>query len=155
MIMSNSDNDGGKAREGRPEVITEFEVTKLEEAFRNDATVKRACSYANVNPRTYYRKHASDKEFCRRMSVAQDYPHLLADTASIIGLKKGDYKYALEWKKLRDDRYQPKQTVSVEPAKELINFIYGGNETDKHSKAMEPSKVSTPPSATENTREPS
>lgn len=61
------------AKAGRPTKKTEEVVRKLEEAFKIDATVPEACSYAGIGERTYYDWLSADPEFRSKMEASQNF----------------------------------------------------------------------------------
>lgn len=51
---------------GRPTVMTKLVVSKLEEAYANDATDEQACFLANISKQTLYDYQAKHPEFVDR-----------------------------------------------------------------------------------------
>jgi hypothetical protein len=63
---------------GRPTVIDEDAVQKLEIAFQHGNNVRKACQFAKVSKTAYYERLKVDEEFADRMTDAQDYWELIA-----------------------------------------------------------------------------
>jgi cob(I)alamin adenosyltransferase len=109
--MAKTDKPGGK-KAGRPSVITEETVQKLEEAFRIDATTDEACRYAGIARSTYYDWYGKDKNFRTKMDSAQDYLFLLAKRNWTEAIQNKDKAASMDYLKRRQrDRYAEK-TVS-------------------------------------------
>jgi len=68
----------GKKKRGRPTVVTQLVVGKLEEAFAYDATVEEACFYAGINKDTYYEFIKKEPEFTDRVEELREASILLA-----------------------------------------------------------------------------
>ena len=56
---------------GRPTVLTENVVQKLEEALRNGFSVLTACHLSGVSLSTYYDHYDQNKEFSGKMIIAK------------------------------------------------------------------------------------
>jgi hypothetical protein len=63
---------------GRPTVMTEEVVNKLEEVFAIDGTVGEACFYANISKQTYYDWLEKNPGFSDRVAELRERPVLLA-----------------------------------------------------------------------------
>ena len=96
---------------GRPTVITDEVIQKLESIFRIDWTVWEACSYAWIWTSTYYDHINSNEEFSVKMKAAQDYPYILARKTLMKWIKDWDNRAAIEYLKRRDRRYNDKQEI--------------------------------------------
>lgn len=71
--------DKGKAKKmGRPSVITQEVVGKLEFAFAFDSTVEEACFYAGISPDTYYTFCKQNPDFSERITALRCAPTLMA-----------------------------------------------------------------------------
>lgn len=87
---------------GRPSKKDEETVKKLEEAFKNDFTVERACRFAGISTQTYYNWCEDDEEFFGKMERAQDFLFNLAHNKVAIGVRDGGFREAVEYLKRRD-----------------------------------------------------
>src|SRR4051794_24649952 len=99
---------------GRPTVITEAAILKLEEAFKIDATVLEACAYAGITKTPYYDRLKDDPEFADRMDRAQQFPFMMAKKTVYKAMQAGDARTALKWLDRRQrDRYHTKVEQEV------------------------------------------
>ena len=90
---------------GRPTVMTEAIVSKLEEAFSIGCSVIEACVYANIGRATLYRYMDANPEFRDRIKELQEKPVLLARQVVLKAMQGGDEKTAqwlLERKKRKE-----------------------------------------------------
>lgn len=87
---------------GRPKAITPKIVSKLEEAFKIDATVEQACFYAGIGKATYYRALDNRKGFRDEMERAQSYPYMIAKATVMKAMKQGNGALALRWLERRE-----------------------------------------------------
>jgi len=58
---------------GRPTVINEATVRKLEQAFKDGLSVSEACFVSDIGRTTYYEHKASNKDFANKMELAKAY----------------------------------------------------------------------------------
>lgn len=93
-------------RTGRPTVIDDDAVRKLEEAFFIDCTVKEACSRANIGKTAYYDRLEKDQDFAEKMEAAKDWAITSARARLFEEATKegGDWRAALEIVKRRDKK---------------------------------------------------
>jgi len=96
---------------GRPTVMTEEVIGKLEEALKVDCTIWMACSYAGIHESTYYDHYKSNPVFSKRMDDAEKYLHLLAHQERAKKIKAWEWEAIKEFKKKRDTRYKDKSEV--------------------------------------------
>lgn len=82
-------------RTGRPSVMTQEIVTKLEHAFVYDSSVEEACLYAGISRNTYYEfvKHYPD--FQDRVETLRHAPYLMA-RRTLIAAAEHDADLALK-----------------------------------------------------------
>ncbi|MEK9132020.1 MAG: hypothetical protein AAB447_03865 [Patescibacteria group bacterium] len=66
---------GGKT--GRPTVMTQEVVGKLEHAFVYDCTVEEACLYAGIAPDTYYTFCKQYPDFSERITLLRHAPYFV------------------------------------------------------------------------------
>ena len=95
---------------GRPPVITEPVLRKLEQAFAIDCTVEEACILAGIGTRTYYDFLDKHPDFSQTIELLRNIPFLLARQTIIDGImnnysqamdymsrkKKGEFSHKLE-----------------------------------------------------------
>lgn len=108
-----------KTKRGRPTKINEEIVGKLEEAFKRDATVWEACSYAGIHRDTYYEHLKKNKEFSDKIERAKVFPFILAKHKIFEAINSKDLyiaaKYALEFLKRRDPEWKDKADNNINP----------------------------------------
>lgn len=111
-----------KNKGGRPTVMTEETVKKLERGFSMGLSITQACNYAGITRPTYYSYVDEHPEFSDNVAMLQETP--LVKALSIIddalhdtsdkekAIKALDTaKWVLE---RRDDRFAKKQKVAAE-----------------------------------------
>lgn len=81
---------------GRPTVIDETTVRKLEQAFRDGLSVSEACFVSGIGRRTFYDHKASDDRFALRMELAKGYVTLRAKKVVVQSIKEGNLN-AAKW----------------------------------------------------------
>jgi len=99
---------------GRPTVITEDVIAKLEAVKKLGVSNEIACDYANIHPATYYRHLESDEDFARRMRSAEYFANIAARQAVVKAIVEDkDVKAAQWWLERRDKDFsgQPQQVV--------------------------------------------
>ncbi len=82
-------------RVGRPTVMTDDIVMKLEQAFAIDATVEEACSYADISRNTFYEYLKNNPEYKDRIDELRQRPVLKARQTIVKALETP--QYALEY----------------------------------------------------------
>ena len=90
---------------GRPTVVTESVLQKLEEAFSIGCSDREACVYANISERTLYYYQDSNPDFLQRKQLLKEKVVLLARQTVAKAIQNGDEKSAqwlLERKKRKE-----------------------------------------------------
>lgn len=95
-----------KNKVGRPSVITDTVLAKLEQAYKVGANDTEACEYAEIDPATLYRYFKKNKEFCEKKTAWKSRPTLKAKFSAYKGLD--DPRFALDYLKLRDNDFSNK-----------------------------------------------
>lgn len=67
-----------KSNAGRPSVITEKVLSKLEQGFSYDYTDEEACFYAGISPEALYAYQLKNPEFTKRKFMLKSMPVLAA-----------------------------------------------------------------------------
>jgi hypothetical protein len=75
---------------GRPSVINEDIVRKLECALASGFNISFACNYAGISTSTFYEHKALDKEFAYRVRTAEDWATLRARQIVLQAIDNGD-----------------------------------------------------------------
>jgi|GEM_PF-4689247 len=111
-----------KGRTGRPSVMTQEVVTKLEHAFVYDCSVEEACLLAGISRNTYYEfiKHYPD--FQDRIETLRNAPYLIA-RRTLIAAAEHDADLAL---KILERKRKIEWSLRTEIAR-------GGEVSDRHS----------------------
>jgi hypothetical protein len=84
-----------KQKVGRPSVITEDSVRKLEAALAYGLGVNAACYYSGVSRSVYYEHKALDKEFSDKMRMAEEFATLKARQVIINAINEGNIKVSM------------------------------------------------------------
>lgn len=72
------------ARTGRPSVMTQATVQKLEHAFVYDSPVEEACLYAGISKQTYYSFCKENPDFLDRIEQLRNAPYFVLRKRVII-----------------------------------------------------------------------
>lgn len=75
---------------GRPTIMTEETLKKLEEAFSIGATDKEACFVANISHQTLYNYQKDNPEFVERKEALKDMPKYKARKNIVNKVNEGD-----------------------------------------------------------------
>jgi hypothetical protein len=86
-----------KPKIGRPSVINEDTVRKLEASLASGFGVSAACHYSGISTSTYYEHQALDKDFSDKMSLAEDWSTFRARQVILQAINNGDIKAAQWW----------------------------------------------------------
>jgi hypothetical protein len=82
---------------GRPTVMTEIVVQKLEKALREGFSVDMACHLSGISRSTYYSHLDSNAEFSYKMELAQEWVTQRAKQVVATSIEAGDLKAAQWW----------------------------------------------------------
>jgi len=85
-----------KSNAGRPTVMTEATIQKLEQAFVNDFTDAEACLYADIKPSTLYLYQKNNPEFLEKKELLKNSLSMKAKTEVARKISKGD-KDTIKW----------------------------------------------------------
>lgn len=109
-----ANNTAKKHPGGRPTVMTEAVIGKLEQAFAYDSTIKEACFYAGINPDTYFAYAKEHPEFSERVEALRQRP-ILAAREEVVKAIKTDPRNA-QWylERKRKDEFSIKQEVKAD-----------------------------------------
>jgi hypothetical protein len=87
----------GEVIMGRPTVINETAVRKLERAFKDGLSVSEACFVSGIGRTTYYEHKASDEDFANKMELAKAYITIKAKKAVVHAIDGGNVPAARWW----------------------------------------------------------
>lgn len=108
---------------GRPTVITDEVLQKLEQAFSLDCTDDEACVYADISPRSLYYYQEANPDFLQRKKLLKQKLVLKARTVIANSLNSDDRdtaKWYLERKK--KDEFSTKQEIADVSDRPIINI---------------------------------
>ena len=96
---------------GRPTVITDEVVRKLEEVAALDGAVLEMCFYAGISKTAYYEYIRANPEFADRIAALRERPVLLARKTVVEGLDKSP-TFALSYlDRKRPNEFAPKHKI--------------------------------------------
>ncbi len=118
-----------KNKGGRPTVITESAIAKLEQAFAIDASVEEACSYADISRDAFYDHLKKEPKFSDRIADLRNRPVLKARQTAVQKLSE-NYGNAMDYlsRKRKDEfstRSEAKITGEITISK-ILDDINGG-----------------------------
>ena len=95
----------GEVITGRPTVITQYAVQKLEQAFKHGFSVSTACLYAGISRSVYYQHASNDPDFLDRMQLAQAWVTMRAKLVVVKAINENSLPAAKWWleHKARDE----------------------------------------------------
>jgi len=107
---------------GRPTVMTDLTVKKLEEAFAMGCTDLEACCMADISKQTLYTYQKKNPDFVDRKERLKQNPFLVARQSIITNMNK-DGKLALDYMKhKRNDEFNTKQQVDHTTGGDKLDF---------------------------------
>lgn len=110
-----------RKKNGRPTVMTDSVVAKLEHAFAIDSTVEEACSYANIGRDAFYDYLKRNPEFNDRITDLRQVPVLKARHTVVASLgDPSSAKWYLEKKKKLE--FGPTIEISGELVSKIISI---------------------------------
>ena len=92
-----------KSPAGRPPIITEAVVAKLEQAFAIDCTVAEACSYADISRDAFYDYLKYKPAFSDTIEKLRQRPVLKARQTIVKALDNPEYAFKYVEKKRRNE----------------------------------------------------
>jgi hypothetical protein len=98
-------NDLRTQKAGRPSVINENLIRKLEAALSCGFSVTFACSYAGISTSTFYEHKALEGEFKYRMNRAEEWATLRARQVILKAIDDGNVDVA-KWYISRKSRFE-------------------------------------------------
>lgn len=100
---------------GRPTVMTEEVIQKLEYAFMKGMTDREACIYANIATSTLYNYCNENPSFSERKEELKQHPTAKARLNVVEAIEKGDEDMSKWWlERKAKDEFSTKQTVDGE-----------------------------------------
>lgn len=109
---------------GRPSVMTEEVIRKLEEAFAFGASDLEACFYADISKTALYEYQKDHPEFAERKEKLKERPILLA-RQKVVKELTSDVKNAQWYLERKSPDFRPKQNIQVENPQAVLLEAYG------------------------------
>lgn len=101
---------GKGAGAGRPPIVDDIVVQKLEQAFSNDLTDLEACLYAGISKRTLYNYQEANPEFMQRKEILKNALSLKAKNVLANSINAGNEQDAKWWlERRRKDQFSLRQ----------------------------------------------
>jgi len=91
------------AETGRPTLMTQETIDKLEYIFAMGGTDKEACSYANISHQTLYNYQNAYPEFVERKEHLKEKPFIKARTTIVDSLDQPQYALEFMKRKKKDE----------------------------------------------------
>lgn len=106
---------------GRPTVLTDEALRKIEEVAALGGTVREMALYAGIHHDTIYARMKEDKAFSDRIEALQETPVLKARRTFVAALEKPFY--AVEYlKRKRRDEFAERQELTGKDGEQVINL---------------------------------
>lgn len=116
----------GKKKVGRPIVMTEEVLRKLEDAFLRGLSDRQACLQASVRPSTFYDYCKLHPDFSERKELLKEQPKIKAKLIISDKLDEGDVEMA-RWylERKAKDEFSLRQEINaeVQPRIRIIDNI--------------------------------
>lgn len=109
---------------GRPTVMTESTLAKLDEGFLMGFSDKEACLYADIHPATLYRYNEENPEYRERKELLKDQVNMRAKNNIAAAIKLGDKELSKWYLERRDSDFVPKKATDLTSGGKplLLNF---------------------------------
>ena len=109
---------------GRPTVITQDVLRKLEEAFALGCTDVEACFYAGISKTAFYEYQADNPQFAERKEALKEQPVLKARKVVLDAIEEGD-KQSSQWylERKKKDEFSQKTEVKSEVTLNIVGEI--------------------------------
>jgi hypothetical protein len=108
---------------GRPTIVDDLVVNKLEEAFAFGCSDEEACIYADISKQTLYNFQDKNQEFLDRKQLLKSRPILLARQAVLNGFNSNPNLALKFLERRKRDEFDPKQEPKDTLKPITINII--------------------------------
>lgn len=115
--------DNSTQNMGRPTVMTDLVLKKLEEAFAWGCSDKEACFYADISEKTLYNYQEKNDDFLQRKELLKERPILLARKTVVENLEKNPM-LALKFLERRVPMEFNSTAIVKREEKSLINDLH-------------------------------
>lgn len=99
---------------GRPSVMTEEVIVKIEEELKNGATLTQAAFLANISLKTLYNYFNNFPDFKERCNLLQDLVSYRARKNIVGRITEGDIEQSKYWLDRKDKEFKPKSDVTTD-----------------------------------------
>lgn len=112
---------------GRPTIVTEKVIAKLEEAFAWGCSDNEACLWADIAPATLYKYQEKNPGFAERKAELKEKPIMIARKSVVQGMGK-DPKLAMDFlsRKKKDEFSQRSELTGKDGERLMPKPILGG-----------------------------
>jgi hypothetical protein len=97
FTMDSMNTQIDKQKVGRPSVLNEDTVRKLESCIASGLGVSASCYLAKISRTAFYENKAIDMEFANRIRFAEEFSTLAARNVILNEIKKGNVRCAMWW----------------------------------------------------------
>lgn len=115
-----------KNKGGRPTIISEEKIKKLEEVFAIDGTIEEACFYADISIQTYYDWQVKNPKLTERFTALRNRPVLKARQTVVKSLDQPQHAFEYLKRKRKQEfseRTEIDNPAQTEAIKSLENII--------------------------------
>lgn len=116
--MTNNEKHPG----GRPTLMTEETINKLEEVFALGGTDKEACFYAGISHQTLYSYQEKHPEFVERKEALKEKPILKARNTLVNALNIPEYALKFLERKKKDE-FSTRSEVTGQDGKPVVVVV--------------------------------
>lgn len=100
---------------GRPTVMTEALVNKMEYGFMKGLNITECCHYADISRQTFYNYVENNPDFMDRIEELRSNPSTTAKLNVVEAIEKGDTDLSKWWLERKNkDEFSLKQEVSAD-----------------------------------------
>jgi len=103
-----------KSNAGRPTVMTDIAIAKLEEAFALGCTDAEACLFAGISVDSLYKYQRENPEYIKRKAALKETPVLLARTTVVKAVKDNPTLAFQFLERKKRDEFGPHQKVDIQ-----------------------------------------
>ena len=104
-----------KNKVGRPTVMTEEVIGKLEYGFMKGLTDEQCCNYADIHPSTLYDYCNSHPEFSERKEQLKNSPSVKAKLNIVEAIEKGNPELSKWWLERKEkNEFSTKQEIEAD-----------------------------------------
>jgi len=111
-----------KSNAGRPAIVGDIVLQKLESAFSYGLTDTQACFEAGISTSTLYNYQEKNPEFVERKEALKDNPKVLAKKVVTDAIKEGDKQQANWYLERKDPEFVKKSEQKSETNLNIKGF---------------------------------